>query len=208
MRRTTSVTFLQVARYCYVMPHVPTCSCIVIHMDELTDNLRRQLASSVRAARIRRFGSKADAYRAAGLNSATWDRIEAAAPVREDRLIAALKTLFPASDGDWRRVLASRSIWDSATDRPISEFELGTGGQGRNRMTSHVLMHQGDMGVGELTIMYESGEGQWVDGNGFNGVVTSAVDATQQWLDASMYRLAAHHNDGKGREREAREDTP
>ena len=183
-------------------------SCIVLRMDELTDRIRQQLARSARAERIRRFGSKADAYRSAGLNSATWDRIEAGAPVREDRLVAALKTLFPDSEGDWRNVITSSTIWDSATDRPAVEVEIGVDGQPRSRMKSRVLMHQGDMGTGELTVVYEPGEGQWVDGNAFGNVIASTVDATQQWLDQSMYHLAAHHNDGKRREREAREDTP
>lgn len=72
---------------------------------DLTDQQRSDLAALIRKQRIAEFGAKSSAYRAAGLNAATWDRLEAGQGVRDDRLIAALKTLWPDSAGDWRAVL-------------------------------------------------------------------------------------------------------
>ena len=76
-------------------------------MPDMTEGQRQEMAQAVRAARIERFGSKSAAYRAAELNATTWDRIESGERVREDRMIAAVKTLWPDSGGDWRRVLSS-----------------------------------------------------------------------------------------------------
>lgn len=70
----------------------------------MSDDERRSIAGRVRMQRQKMFGTKSDAYKAANLNSATWDRIEAGLPVREDRLIAALKALWPKSDGDWTAI--------------------------------------------------------------------------------------------------------
>lgn len=53
-----------------------------------------------------KFGTKSAAYRKAGLNAATWDRVELGESVRDDRLAAAIQLLWPESGGDWRRVLA------------------------------------------------------------------------------------------------------
>lgn len=71
---------------------------------ELDDELRKALAARVRDQRYREYGTKLGAYRAAELNSATWDRIEEGLPVREDRLAQAVRTLWPGSNGDWRKV--------------------------------------------------------------------------------------------------------
>ncbi|MGW8565707.1 hypothetical protein [Isoptericola sp. NPDC055881] len=72
---------------------------------DITEEQRHQLAELVREERERQFGTKLRAYQAASLNSATWDRVEAGASVRADRLRAALVTLWPWSDGDWSKVL-------------------------------------------------------------------------------------------------------
>lgn len=53
---------------------------------------------------MREFGSKSAAYMKAGINAATWDRIEEGLTAREDRLIAAVKTLWPMTGGDWQKI--------------------------------------------------------------------------------------------------------
>lgn len=63
---------------------------------------------------MRQYGSKSDAYRAAGINAATWDRIEAGETVRPDRLAAAVRLLWPESEGDWRRANAGDRARDAA----------------------------------------------------------------------------------------------
>lgn len=81
-----------------------TVSATVANMD-MTERERHALAGYVRERRRSQFGTKSAAYRAARINSATWDRIEAGQPVREDRLLSAIKTLWPDGDGDWRTVI-------------------------------------------------------------------------------------------------------
>lgn len=73
-------------------------------MDEPNADERKRLAKAVTKKRISTYGTKLAAYYAAGLNSATWDRLEAGKPMRPDRLIAAVKTLWPYTGGDWRLV--------------------------------------------------------------------------------------------------------
>lgn len=77
---------------------------------EMNEEQRSQLAELVKSQRSTQFGTKSAAYIAAGLNSATWDRIEQGLAVRDDRLVAALKTLWPESRGDWRQVLDPNAV--------------------------------------------------------------------------------------------------
>lgn len=62
------------------------------------------IGEMVRRRRLAAYGTKSDAYRAAGLNSATWDRIEQGLGVRDDRLAAVVRTLWPSTGGDWRAI--------------------------------------------------------------------------------------------------------
>lgn len=81
----------------------------------LTEHERRALGQWVSEARRRLFPTKRAAYNTAGLNAATWDRIEAGKVVREDRLAAALRTLWPQTGGDPQRLLDSPSLRSSPT---------------------------------------------------------------------------------------------
>jgi len=76
----------------------------------------RALAERIKSQRRVRYGSKSAAYRSAGLNSGTWDRLEGGEPVREDRLIAATKALWPDLNGEWARLLEDAA---EATGGPI-----------------------------------------------------------------------------------------
>ena len=64
----------------------------------------QELARRIESRRIQVFGSKIAAYRAAGLAPPTWDRIEAGEPVRPDRLAAAVRVLWPETQGDYRLI--------------------------------------------------------------------------------------------------------
>lgn len=72
---------------------------------DMTDAERKRIGQTVGIRRRAKFGTKSAAYRQAGLNAATWDRIEAGEPVREDRMAAALQLLWPESGGDWRSAI-------------------------------------------------------------------------------------------------------
>lgn len=72
---------------------------------DMTDEQRTILGGMVEAARRSRYGSKSAAYTRAGVNAATWDRIESGQPVREDRPVAAINLLWPEADGNWVNVL-------------------------------------------------------------------------------------------------------
>lgn len=73
---------------------------------DITDEDRKRIGQVVEIRRRANFGTKSNAYRQAGLNAATWDRIETGSAVRDDRLAAALKLLWPDSGGDWRKAIA------------------------------------------------------------------------------------------------------
>lgn len=87
--------------------------------EDLTEHERQALGQWVTEGRRRRFTTKRAAYNAAGLNSATWDRIEDGKVVREDRLAAALRTLWPATGGDPQRLLDNPSLREP-TPLPLS----------------------------------------------------------------------------------------
>lgn len=72
---------------------------------DITEKDRKRIGQVVAIRRRAKFGTKSAAYRQAGLNAATWDRIEAGDSVREDRLVAALKLLWPESGGDWHKAV-------------------------------------------------------------------------------------------------------
>lgn len=72
---------------------------------EMTRGERAALARRIAAARIERFkGSRKAAYTAAGINSATWTRLEKGETVKEQTVVAALQTLWPETGGDWRKM--------------------------------------------------------------------------------------------------------
>lgn len=71
---------------------------------DMTDEERIELGMLIRERRAEIYDTKIAAYQAAKLNPATWDRIESGQPVRADRLRAAVRVLWPATLGDWRRI--------------------------------------------------------------------------------------------------------
>jgi len=65
---------------------------------------RGRLAGAVRDTRRARYETKFAAYTDAGVNSATWDRIEKGLSVKEHSLVRVIKTLWPPTGGDWSEV--------------------------------------------------------------------------------------------------------
>lgn len=93
-------------------------------MTEMTDEQRSQLGARVRQARMARFDSKLDAYRAAGINSQTWDRIESGLSVKERSLVASIKLLWPDTGGDWRQVPGMSEDSEAGAEVPSQSSSL------------------------------------------------------------------------------------
>ena len=83
----------------------------------MNDEQRAALGALVAAARRQRYGTKSAAYQAAGVNATTWSHIEDGIRVREDRLVAAVRTLWPSSGGDWHKIAT-----DAPADRPLIAY--------------------------------------------------------------------------------------
>ena len=91
---------------------------------DITDAQRRRLGRQIAAKRLDMYGSKSAAYRAADVNSGTWDRIEEGLPVRGDRLAAAVKLLWPASRGDWHNIPAEGDDEASEIESVLDKYDI------------------------------------------------------------------------------------
>lgn len=79
-------------------------SCYRACMASLTSKDRGDLALRIRERRESIYGTKRAAYQDAKVNPTTWDRAEMGEPVRDDIMRRIVRLLWPASDGDWRRI--------------------------------------------------------------------------------------------------------
>jgi hypothetical protein len=72
---------------------------------EMSKPQRDDLATRVAEVRLSRYrGNRKAAYTDAGVNSATWARVESGLSVAERSCVAIVATLWPESGGDWRRL--------------------------------------------------------------------------------------------------------
>lgn len=72
---------------------------------EMNQAQRDDLADRVAEARLSRYrGNRKAAYTDAGVNSATWARVEDGLAVKERSCVAIIATLWPETNGDWRRL--------------------------------------------------------------------------------------------------------
>lgn len=84
---------------------VPVSSCHHVGMD-LTEEQRDDLARRMERVRISRYGgSRKAAYSEANVNANTWSSAEAGRPIAERSLIAIVSTLWPDTEGDWRKLV-------------------------------------------------------------------------------------------------------
>lgn len=73
---------------------------------EMTSSERADLAERLAKMRVERFkGSRKAAYTAAGINSATWARLESGETVKEATVVAVLQAFWPETGGDWRKIV-------------------------------------------------------------------------------------------------------
>lgn len=71
----------------------------------MTPEQRDHFAAAMQSIVRSRFdGSKRAAYTAAGVNSATWARVEAGESVKPHTLVKIVGALFPRTEGDWRKL--------------------------------------------------------------------------------------------------------
>lgn len=84
-------------------------------MAALSDKERAELGPRIRERRESLYGTKRAAYQDAHINPSTWDRVEAGEPVRDDILRRVVRTLWPDTDGDWRRI-PSLGVVDNPTE--------------------------------------------------------------------------------------------
>jgi hypothetical protein len=84
----------------------------------VNENDRKRLGKLIAEQRKTQYGTKSAAYKEASVNAATWDRAEAGETVREDRLQAVVRLLWPATGGDPERALAyATNQWANWEDR-------------------------------------------------------------------------------------------
>lgn len=73
----------------------------------MTDAERQAFGQRVQEVRNGRFGGeKRRAYEAIGLNSQTYDNIEAGVRARPHTIVKVVNALWPTAHGDWQEVLA------------------------------------------------------------------------------------------------------
>lgn len=70
----------------------------------MSDEERVRLGRLIATRRKSKFGTARAAYEAAGVNSGTWQKAEKGASIREDRMVAIVRLLWPETDGDWTLV--------------------------------------------------------------------------------------------------------
>lgn len=99
-------------------------------MNLVNDEELKRLGELIQARRKAEHGTKYAAYKAAGVNSATWDRAEAGLPIREDRMGAVLRALWGHSVAGPEQVLAkAETAWmglDQALRPDFSEADPAT----------------------------------------------------------------------------------
>lgn len=72
---------------------------------EMSKAQRDDLAARVAEMRLTHYrGNRKAAYTDAGVNSATWARVEEGLPIKERSCVAIIATLWPETHGDWRRL--------------------------------------------------------------------------------------------------------
>lgn len=72
---------------------------------DMNDEQRKDLAVRIESKRLSDYGgNRRRAYNAAGVNSATWSKAEEGQPIAERSYVAIVRTLWPETQGDWRRM--------------------------------------------------------------------------------------------------------
>lgn len=92
----------------------------------VNEDERKRLGKLIAAQRKTQYGTKSAAYKEASVNAATWDRAEAGESVREDRLQAIVRLLWPSTGGDAEKALARASNeWADWEDQstPLADGE-------------------------------------------------------------------------------------
>lgn len=70
----------------------------------MDEEQRVELSGRIKEQRISQFGTITAAIRAASINTETWNRAERGEKIRDDRMAAIVKVLWPHSGGMWNRI--------------------------------------------------------------------------------------------------------
>lgn len=86
---------------------------------ELNEQQRLALGAALIDVRTLRFkGSRKAAYTAAGVNPATWTRVESGEPIKEASLAKIAANLFPSTRGNWRALFDGDAVVIPGDDLP------------------------------------------------------------------------------------------
>jgi hypothetical protein len=173
----------------------------VLVMPEMDDEQRIRLGRSVRQARMERFTTKIAAYQAAGINSATWDRIEAGESVRDHSLIPVIKLLWPPTGGDWQKVPGVK--YDTFD---YSVFGDGLGEDYPRLMERWVMELQERIELLEQHVYDKKKDGP--DAQPDPAPSTRAGGSPAPDMSVGDYTLAASDDEDAAREFESHEDQP
>lgn len=105
----------------------------------MNEDDRKRLGELIAAQRRTQYGTKSAAYKEASVNAATWDKAEAGESVREDRLTAIVRLLWPSTGGDPAQALAlSTNQWADWAD---SDSPLVHGETDSDRLSAWISDH-------------------------------------------------------------------
>lgn len=99
---------------------------------------RNELAEAIKARRKAIYGTKVAAYTEAKVNAATWDRAEAGESIREDRLTAIIKTLWPRSEGDPEKISGAPTDWPEYPDMGAPTWDDLASGEREERLMAWI----------------------------------------------------------------------
>jgi hypothetical protein len=86
---------------------------------ELNEVQRRALAAALIDVRTVKYGgSRKAAYTAAGVNPATWARVESGEPIKEASLTKIAANIFPSTKGNWRALFEGDAVVIPGEDLP------------------------------------------------------------------------------------------
>ena len=100
---------------------------------------RKRLGELIATQRKTQYGTKFAAYKEAGVNAATWDKAELGVSVREDRLQAIVRLLWPSTGGDPEKVLARAK--DGWANWPDADSPLAYGESENDRFVAWASEH-------------------------------------------------------------------
>lgn len=111
----------------------------------IPDELRPDFARRLEAVRIK-LGDRKAAYTMVGVNAATWTRAETGLSLKEGSEVKIIRRLWPASDGDWRKIEPPLRVLDEGDETAIQVRRSNLPEQAKAR----ILRMLGEEGAEEM----------------------------------------------------------